>query len=64
MIDQIISCAGYFNRGMEAFYRGADRDAHHLDPESKGLPHWLEGYDQAARASLLKPQAEIVKAKP
>jgi len=64
MNDQIISCAGYINRGREAFYRGAARDAHHLDPTSPGLPHWLDGYDQAARASLLKPQAEIVKARP
>jgi len=63
MIDQIISCAGYFNRGREAFYRGADRSAHHLDLDSPGLPHWLAGYDEAATASLLKPQAEVVKAR-
>lgn len=64
MNDQIISVTGYYNRGMEAFYRGAARDAHHLDPTQPGLQHWLEGYDHAARASLLKPQAEIVKATP
>lgn len=64
MNDQIISVAGYVSRGIEAYYRGAARDAHHMDPDSPGLVHWLAGYDQAARTSLLKPQADVVKAKP
>lgn len=64
MNDQIFSCATLFNRGIEAFYRGAARDAHHMAPDAPGLAHWLAGYDHAASASLLKRQAEIVKAAP